>query len=104
MNITADFDCPLMRSAGRLGRPKDGIDKRDALRLVTARQALTEAGDIDIAKARGIMAAIAAEVAAAPSHLAREVYPLAMQADAMLRRMIAARDTMFARIDQARAA
>lgn len=105
MNVSAsDFDCPLMVSAGRLGRVKDAFDKRDTFRRHHAGAAFRRAGDVDVAKGRAIMEAIAAEIHAAPSHLAGRLYPLAMAASVTLEKMEARRAALLAEIDTARAA
>ena len=105
MNICqSDLDCPLMLSAGRLGRSKDAFDKRDTLRRHAATVALKSSPVADLAAARAALSAIVAEVHNAPSHLAFQVYPLAMQAAALFESMIEARAALYARIDQARAA
>lgn len=105
MNISAtDLDSAVMVSAGRLGRPRDVYDKRAAFRLHFARRAHKAAELGDLAAARATLAAIVAEVHAAPSHLAGELYPLAMQAAAQFEALAMRRAALYAAIDQAGAA
>jgi hypothetical protein len=104
MVVSADFDNPLMVSAGRLGRAKDAFDKRDVARRSQAVRALRDAGLPDLALARGVMQVIVAEVHAAPEHLASKLYPLAMLASVTFAKIESSRAALYGAIDKSRAA
>lgn len=104
MLVSSDLDCPVMVSAGRLGRPKDAFDKLDTLRRHNARRAFEAARLPDLGAACATMAQITAAIHSAPSHLAPRLYPLAMQAAATLDMIEAARGRLYAVIDAQRGA
>lgn len=93
-----------MRAAGRLGRRKDAFDKRDTFRRHQSAKLMRGAPPADIAAARGALRQMVDAVHGAPSHLAPRLFPLVMQAETILARMVAERDALHAAIDKARAA
>ena len=103
-NNQFNFGCPLMRAAGRLGRRKDAFDKRDTFRRFQSSKLLSGSAVGDIAAARGALRQMVQAVHGAPSHLAPRLFPLVMQAETILARMVAERDALHAAIDRARAA